>query len=101
MDVRTVVTELIEIIRIQATLQRTSIEVQFSCLIPSTIYLDTNRFKQVLFNLLTNAVKFTHDGKIEIQLQFERSDTKKLHVAVYDSGIGIPRENFSKVFSKF
>ena len=91
MDIRKVVTELVDIMKMQAEKQNTTILLQFDELIPSSISLDKDRFQQVLLNLLTNAIKFTHDGDIDIELRLKPSDKgKQLNVAVHDSGIGIP-----------
>ena len=65
-DISLFVTELVEIMRIQAKQQKTFIFIKFEESVPKTISLDTSHFQQVFINLLTNAIKFTHDGKIEI-----------------------------------
>jgi PAS domain S-box-containing protein len=62
------------------------------------IYADPVRFKEILLNLLTNAIKFTETGKITliIQEKFNRWIFK-----VRDTGIGIAREDFDKIFKEF
>lgn len=63
------------------------------------IYGDENKIKQVLVNLIGNALKFTREGgKISVVVT-ERDN--ELQVAVIDTGIGIPKEYFAKVFEKF
>ncbi|SFP29843.1 ATP-binding protein [Hydrogenimonas thermophila] len=59
---------------------------------------DPKMFKQVVVNLVSNAVKFTAKGFIEIKLYFEQD---RLYIKVKDTGIGISKENLSKLFSDF
>ncbi|MEA3228966.1 MAG: ATP-binding protein [Campylobacterota bacterium] len=67
--------------------------------IPSIIALDSNRVKQVFYNILSNAIKFTPNyGKINVLITFEKND---LVISVEDSGIGIAKEKQSKIFSAF
>lgn len=63
------------------------------------LYMDPDRLYQVLLNLLNNAVKFTSKGFVSIKL--ELTDSDELHVAVSDSGPGIPVADHEHVFSKF
>lgn len=79
--------------------QQKSIElkISFSNNVPNNIFCDQKRFKQVLFNLLGNAVKFTFKGFVKITLDFT-FETKILTGSVEDSGIGIKEEDLSKLF---
>ena len=61
---------------------------------------DERRFKQVLINLVKNALKFTLAGSITIKACYE-SASKSLVVHVVDTGTGIALEDQSKLFSKF
>jgi CheY-like chemotaxis protein len=56
------------------------------------------RFKQIMFNLIGNAIKFTHDGQVEIETDFKEDH---LQVKVKDSGIGIPDEMKEKILLPF
>lgn len=70
--------------------------------IPEYLYGDAVRLKQVIINLLTNAVKYTKTGYIMFKISGNIKDDKiKLLVTVQDSGIGIKKENIDKLFSKF
>jgi signal transduction histidine kinase/ActR/RegA family two-component response regulator len=71
--------------------------------LPAIIMGDFLRLRQVLVNLLTNAVKFTAEGKIDLILELERSDAgdQWLHVTVRDTGIGIPTAQREKLFHSF
>ncbi len=71
--------------------------------IPAYIKGDPGRIRQVLLNLMSNAAKFTSEGEIELSLDIEeeRNGESKLHVAVRDTGIGIPKDKQEKVFELF
>ena len=75
--------------------------------VPETIFADGNRLRQVLMNLVGNAVKFTERGEVEMRLRSERStvgDAKghlKLIFSVRDTGVGIPTEQHGRLFKPF
>ncbi len=64
---------------------------------------DEVRLKQVVFNLIGNAIKFTHKGKITISTQIQRieDDAGKLCIRVEDTGIGISEKDIEKLFKPF
>jgi two-component system, sensor histidine kinase and response regulator len=98
-------------------------------LFPATIFSDPKRLKQILMNLLSNALKFTEDGKITVSMQVEeepgirnrRSSVvqtfkfdakefkkfessivmKKIKIVVEDTGVGIKKKDLEKIFKKF
>lgn len=74
--------------------------------LPSAILLDENRLRQVLVNLMANAVKFTDSGTIKLsahcQYPHEAEDSViSLNISVQDTGIGISAEQLSKIFNAF
>ncbi|MCA9797841.1 MAG: diguanylate cyclase, partial [Candidatus Eremiobacteraeota bacterium] len=71
--------------------------------VPDGIISDSVRIRQVLINLLGNAIKFTDKGRISLRVQLEErdGDTFTLHFEVEDTGIGIPAEQQSKIFESF
>ncbi len=71
--------------------------------IPDTLMLDEIRLRQVLLNLLGNAVKFTERGGISLKawIKIRRRDSLDLMIEVQDSGIGISEENLSLIFRAF
>ena len=72
---------------------------------PRFIYSDPIRLKQILINLIGNAVKFTHKGEIEIKITIlgeeTLQDAKIFQFSVRDTGIGISLENQKKIFEAF
>ncbi len=70
--------------------------------IPKYLYGDYARLKQIILNLLTNAIKYTNDGYIDFSVNSVKKDNIcRLIISVEDSGIGIKQENIDKLFSKF
>jgi signal transduction histidine kinase/CheY-like chemotaxis protein len=70
---------------------------------PAFVYGDSHRLKQILLNLTGNAIKFTHNGNVEIQARAENrsGNSFDLCLTVKDSGIGISKEMQDKVFEEF
>ena len=70
--------------------------------IPRVLYGDSVRVKQVILNLLTNAAKYTDEGKIVFSVNSVKKDNIiRLIVSVEDTGRGIKEENINKLFNKF
>jgi len=71
--------------------------------IPRRLNGDMGRIKQILINILGNATKFTHEGKITLQMSWkrEKDDIIRLIISVIDTGIGIKPENLDKMFDAF
>jgi signal transduction histidine kinase/DNA-binding response OmpR family regulator len=71
--------------------------------VPSVTLGDPGRLRQVLVNLIGNAIKFTERGQILVQVEVESksSDTTVLHYFVSDSGIGVPSEKQQEIFQPF
>ena len=70
--------------------------------IPGILYGDHSRLKQVLINLLTNAVKYTKEGFVEFKVNCVIvGDICKFIIAIEDSGVGIKPEDIKKLFNKF
>ena len=68
--------------------------------LPSKIWTDATRLKQILINLASNAIKFTDQGSVVIEVWFEAS-TQKLYIKVIDTGIGMSDEVQKRIFSPF
>ena len=71
---------------------------------PDSLYGDDLKIKQIILNLLTNAVKYTHKGSVALDVGFSKSendDEIMLDIAVSDTGIGIKEEEMSSLFENF
>ena len=64
------------------------------------LFGDERRFKQVLINLIKNALKFTKNGQIKIKALY-RTAKSELIVSVEDTGVGIAPEDIPKLFTRF
>jgi len=70
--------------------------------VPPALYGDAGRIRQILINLISNALKFTHEGHIEIRARAEEQDgVSRLFFEVADTGIGISPDKQSLIFEKF
>jgi signal transduction histidine kinase/CheY-like chemotaxis protein len=87
----------------QAAVKNIEMVVDFSGDIPDCLILDEVRLKQILFNLVGNAVKFTEKGfvRIEVQKRVSVGGGIDLSITVEDSGIGIPAQYHADIFEAF
>lgn len=70
--------------------------------IPAVLYGDHVRLKQIIVNILTNAIKYTKEGFVEFKIDSViKGDICRLIISVEDSGIGIPKNKIDKLFNKF
>ena len=71
--------------------------------IPSKVYGDSTKIYQILLNITNNAVKYTEVGKIKLSVVPEKTgnDAVLLHIKISDTGYGIKKEDFDKIFEKF
>jgi PAS domain S-box-containing protein len=71
--------------------------------VPEALIGDPSRFRQIIVNLVGNAIKFTERGEVIVQVeqQPEKADAVVLHVSVADTGIGIPQNKQEAIFGAF
>jgi two-component system, sensor histidine kinase and response regulator len=71
--------------------------------VPEVVIGDVGRLRQVIINLVGNALKFTEQGEVvlQVELEVEQEETLKLHFSVSDTGIGIPDDKQPLIFSAF
>lgn len=102
-DLRRIVDEAASIFAARAEQQGVQIETSFGGDAPPLVVGDAVRIRQILHNLVGNAVKFTPIGKIAIELATERMPDDRVAVTLHvvDSGIGIRAEDHDRVFDEF
>ena len=92
-------------VKIRADEKGLSLVVDFDRNIPKYLFGDEIRIKQVVTNILTNAVKYTEKGSVTFHIGYEKDpqdpDSVLLDFYVKDTGIGIHEEDLKKLFSKF
>ena len=70
---------------------------------PQYLLGDPLRVRQVIMNLVTNAIKFTAEGRVDINVGYDKIDQERFNIIfeVNDTGIGIPRDRIDKIFESF
>ena len=101
-DVSSIIHDLVNMILQRATDKGLCLEVKVDQEIPSKLYGDDVRIRQILVNLLTNAVKYTHKGTIWLRIECCSVDkTAVIRFTVEDTGIGIKAEDLPKLSAEF
>lgn len=95
--------DIVNIIWVRANEKKLDFRIDISEDMPSMLYGDEVRIKQILMNLLNNAVKYTPKGEIVLTADSERLDMNRvlLRISVSDTGIGIKKENLDGLFDSF
>ena len=102
-SLRACVSETLETFGVRAAAKGLEVAVQIDSQIPETLVGDAARLRQILTNLVDNAIKFTAHGKIAIEIMGEhRGNTEvSLHFSVRDTGTGIPKDKQKVIFEAF
>ena len=95
--------DMVNIIWVRAMEKKLEFKIDIDEDIPSMLYGDEVRIKQVLTNILTNAVKYTEKGSVTLSVKGNQLDhnTIRLKISVEDTGIGIRKESLKELFSVF
>jgi signal transduction histidine kinase/ActR/RegA family two-component response regulator len=98
-----IVTDVVTLMRVRATEKGLTLNVAFDGPVPETIQTDPTRLRQIITNLVGNAIKFTTEGEITIRVATR--DTAKpspqLELTVCDTGPGIPPDQCERIFEAF
>lgn len=102
-DVSRLISDLVNMVKSRADKKGLVLITEIDGSIPSTLYGDDVRLRQIITNILTNAVKYTPKGNIRLKMHLlDISDgVAKLEVSVSDTGMGIKEEDISKLFTSF
>jgi len=98
-----VIADVASMMRVKASAKGIPLEVEYAGAIPETIHTDPTRLRQILINIVSNAVKFTDSGSVRVVVRLVRDDydEPRLRVEVIDTGIGMTEEQIGNVFKPF
>ncbi len=104
-DISSLIGDLVNMIRLRADEKGLQLFLDFDESLPKILRGDELRLKQVITNILTNAVKYTRKGWVTFAIEYEKipevDDQIILDVSVKDTGIGIKEEELDRIFSEF
>jgi signal transduction histidine kinase/AmiR/NasT family two-component response regulator len=99
-----ILAETISLLRVRAKEKGLSLEYRWSGPVPEAIISDPARLRQILFNVIGNAIKFTERGGVQVVAQIvsgDESETARLVIDVIDTGVGIAPDKLSQIFEPF
>jgi PAS domain S-box-containing protein len=99
-DMSRLAQEVMDLFGQQASLKGVSLALDLAEGVPPAVALDADRVRQVLINLVGNAVKFTSEGDVRLVVAYD-SDAEMLSAAVVDTGPGIEADRCSQLFQRF
>lgn len=93
--------ELCDLMRLRAQDEGLSFELAFDTPVPARIRTDPLRLRQILMNLLTNAIKFTNKGSVRVSLCYQPEPEPCLEFTIADTGVGISEGDLEAIFEPF
>ncbi|MFD2909237.1 response regulator [Flavobacterium ardleyense] len=96
--------QIIDLFKSHSINKQIDLKVEFGEELPDYIFADSVRLKQVLINLIGNAIKFTHYGQVVLKIEEikkVKNTYSTIRFSVIDTGIGIKKENLAKIFHSF
>lgn len=102
-DVASLINDLINMIAAKASEKKLELKINVGEEIPNELFGDEVRIKQCVTNILTNAVKYTEEGSVTLNVGYNKLDEDNIGLMfqVVDTGIGIKEEDLSKLYSPF
>jgi len=100
-DIRNLVSQLEKVFEIKAREKNIKFLTHVDDSVPEVLRADTLRLKQILFNMVANAIKFTNEGYVKLQVEKAHLDDSKIYFEIRDTGIGIAPERLEAIFDKF
>jgi signal transduction histidine kinase/CheY-like chemotaxis protein len=95
------VAEVLSVLRVRSQEKGISLESSWRGGIPEVVQSDPARVRQLLLNLVGNAIKFTHQGGVRVLGELVRGKEPQVVISVTDSGIGIPADQMEAIFDPF
>ncbi len=99
MDLLALLGSIESLVQQQASAKGLGFSIDYEFPLPSMINSDPTRLKQILLNLINNAIKFTEQGEVKVVVS--QTDDKQLAFSVIDTGIGLTPEQITKLFNDF
>lgn len=97
-----ILAEVVSILRVRASEKGITLDYEWNGLVPASIQTDPHRFKQLLMNLIGNAIKFTDRGEVRVVAALDNSQTTpSLRVDIRDTGAGIKADRLDSIFEPF
>ncbi len=102
-DTKDLLKSIVTMIRVRGAEKDLVFTVDIDETLPVRLYGDSGKIKQIILNLLTNAVKYTQEGGFTLRILVEEktNDTCKLRISVKDTGIGVKSEDLEKLFTAY
>lgn len=100
-NIRKLIEELRKVLEIKTQEKGIRLITNIDNKVPEILRGDTLRLKQILFNMLSNATKFTSKGYVSLRVELQEGNTDKVFFEVKDTGIGISENRLEAIFEKF
>lgn len=102
-DLKSLLEEAVDMMAYPARIKGLELSLYYDSNLPSRVIADSRALRQIINNLISNAIKFTEKGQISLDVKclFKNDHHVKLELSVKDSGIGIPKEKLDLVFERF
>ncbi|HEX4132019.1 MAG TPA: ATP-binding protein [Pirellulales bacterium] len=91
----------VSILRVRAQERGLNLEYFWKTEVPESIRTDSDRLRQILMNLVGNAIKFTEVGSVQVAARLQPGDSPQIVIDVIDTGVGIAPEAIEKIFDAF
>lgn len=103
-DLERTLHEVVMLLQPAATAKGLDIMIDYDLFLPSQIEADPGRVRQIITNLLGNAIKFTKEGHVLLRItgiELPDQQSAQIHIAIEDTGIGIPTDMIDHIFGEF
>jgi len=102
-DLMDLLTNVFSLLRVSAENKGIALNLKIITQIPDRVWTDSTRLRQILINVIGNAIKFTHQGFVEVQASYGllADGSSRLRLQVQDTGIGLDSDTTQKLFTPF